>query len=235
MKDLRSLWVPGLVALCLVAIITLPLHAGGAPLVPTTEPPASTPAPTPAPATPQPSEPGQPSAPEPSVPAGVYVNEFMADASRGLENPNQPGEYPDWFELYNAGDTDFSLDGLYLTDTRADPTRYAIPDGLVIPAKGFIVFIADNQSDLGPLHVNFALSRGGEFVGLYDPATESFIDGKSFAQQQTDVSEGRVPDGGVWHVLEQSSPGASNSPEEPEASDAEEGDAEETAPEASDE
>ncbi len=242
MKDLRSLWVPSLIALCLGLIITLPLRAGGAPFdyKPTTEPPVSTPASTPTsdtsettdtsdttdttdtPATTQPAE--------AAVPAGIYVNEFMADANRGHENPDKPGEYPDWFELYNAGDTDFSLDGLYLTDSQAEPTLYAIPDGLIIPAKGFIVFYADNQPELGPLHVNFALGRNGEFIGLYDPATESFIDGKSFSRQQTNVSEGRIPDGGVWNVLERPSPGASNAPEasdtevgETEADDASEG------------
>jgi hypothetical protein len=226
MKDLRSLWVPSLIALSLALIITLPLRAGGAPFnyKPTTEPPA--PASTPTSDTSDTADTAdttdttQPA--EVAVPAGIYVNEFMADANRGLENPDKPGEYPDWFELYNAGDTDFSLDGLYLTDSQAEPTQYAIPDGLVIPAKGFIVFYADSQPELGPLHLNFALGRNGEFIGLYDPATESFIDGKSFSRQQTNVSEGRVPDGGVWNVLERPSPGASNAPE---ASDDEAGDA----------
>jgi hypothetical protein len=203
MNESRSLWVVSLLLLLSMVMFTPPLNAGGAPITPTADPEQPEPPPAqPPPLTPQPSP--------PAAQGTVFINEFMADANRGLEDPDEPGEYPDWFELYNAGATPFSLDGLYLTDTQANPTRYAIPDGLSIPAHGFIVFIADNEAEQGPLHVNFALSRGGEFIGLYDPATDSFIDGKSFAQQATNVSEGRLPNGGVWSVLPQSSPGASN-------------------------
>jgi hypothetical protein len=203
MNKVRFLWVVSLLVLLSLVVYSLPLQAGGAPRTPTpTAEAPEQPTAQPTAATPQPTA--------PVTQAAVFINEFMADANRGLEDPDEPGEYPDWVELYNAGDTDFSLDGLYLTDSQAEPTLYAIPTGLSIPAGGFIVFFADNEPDQGPLHVNFALGRGGEFIGLYDPATESFIDGKSFAQQTTNVSEGRVPDGGIWSVLSQPSPGASN-------------------------
>ena len=34
-------------------------------------------------------------------PANLYINEVMADNKTILEDPDEPGEFPDWFEVYN--------------------------------------------------------------------------------------------------------------------------------------
>jgi hypothetical protein len=34
-------------------------------------------------------------------PAGLVINEFMADNATTIEDPDEPGEYPDWIEIYN--------------------------------------------------------------------------------------------------------------------------------------
>lgn len=36
-------------------------------------------------------------------PLALFINEFMADNETTIEDPNEPGEFPDWLELYNAG------------------------------------------------------------------------------------------------------------------------------------
>ncbi|MBA7617963.1 hypothetical protein ES703_25281 [subsurface metagenome] len=36
-------------------------------------------------------------------PLALFINEFMADNETTTEDPNEPGEFPDWLELYNAG------------------------------------------------------------------------------------------------------------------------------------
>ena len=33
----------------------------------------------------------------------LYLNELMADNDAILEDPDEPGSYPDWIELYNPG------------------------------------------------------------------------------------------------------------------------------------
>lgn len=143
--------------------------------------------------------------------AQLRINEYMAVSNRTLADPQEPGTYPDWVELYNAGATDVSLSGLFLTDDAANPTRFAISTSLSIPAGGFLVFYADNDRSQGALHTNFTLSRNGGFIGLYDGATGTMIDSRTFGSQTSDVSEGRDADGsGNWRFFSQPSPGFSN-------------------------
>ncbi|MBN1362031.1 MAG: hypothetical protein JW993_15655 [Sedimentisphaerales bacterium] len=57
---------------------------------------------------------------------GLVINEFMADNETTIEDPNEPGEYPDWIELYNASNETITLNGLYLTDRLDNPTKWRI-------------------------------------------------------------------------------------------------------------
>lgn len=58
---------------------------------------------------------------------GLVINEIMAANGRTIEDPCEPGEYPDWIELYNASGNDIVLNGLYLTDDVNRPTKWQIP------------------------------------------------------------------------------------------------------------
>ncbi len=62
--------------------------------------------------------------------AGLVINEFMADNETTIEDPNEPGEYPDWIELYNGSDSVVTLNGMYLTDDFGEPTKFQIPAAL---------------------------------------------------------------------------------------------------------
>ncbi|MGC8744086.1 MAG: lamin tail domain-containing protein, partial [Verrucomicrobiia bacterium] len=109
------------------------------------------------------------------------------------------------------------LSGYYLTDTPSNPTQFKIPNGCVIPPKGFLLVWADNKPTTtnlvapAELHVNFALSRNGEAIGLYAP-DGSVVDLVTFGPQTADVSEGRYPDGSSnIRQLQQPTPGTTNS------------------------
>jgi hypothetical protein len=144
--------------------------------------------------------------------ANLRINEFMADNQYTLEDPDEPGEYPDWIELYNAGTSAVSLDGLYLSDDPDKPSRFAITDGLSIPAKGFMLFYADNDSKQGAHHLSFALGRTSGFISLFSSATDRVIDSHSYGVQSTDVSQGRASDGKEpWRFFTSATPGATNS------------------------
>ncbi|HMN27106.1 MAG TPA: lamin tail domain-containing protein [Caldilineaceae bacterium] len=148
----------------------------------------------------------------PNDQANLRINEFMADNQFTLEDPDEPGEYPDWIELYNAGTSAVSLDGLHLSDDPSKPTRYAITTGLSIPAKGFMLFYADNDFRQGPHHLNFALGRNGGFISLFSSATDRLIDSYTYGVQSTDVSQGRATDGnGPWRFFTNTTPSATNS------------------------
>ena len=60
----------------------------------------------------------------------LVINEFMADNETTIEDPNEPGEYPDWIELYNGTDSSVTLNGMYLTDDFGEPTKWQIPVAL---------------------------------------------------------------------------------------------------------
>jgi len=58
---------------------------------------------------------------------GLVINELMADNTSSLEDPCEPGQYPDWIELYNGSSGPVTLNGMYLTDDINDPTKWQIP------------------------------------------------------------------------------------------------------------
>ena len=145
----------------------------------------------------------------------LFINEFMAsnNSASGIHDPN--GGYDDWIEIYNLGDTSVDMAGMYLTDDLTNPTKYHIPTGYssqtTIPARGFLVFWADDETTQGPLHTNFKLSGDGEEIGLYDTDGVTQIDAVVFGAQTADISYGRYPDGEEnWCFFSTATPGAAN-------------------------
>jgi hypothetical protein len=145
--------------------------------------------------------------------AQLFINEFMA--SNDTAYPGPQGDYPDWIEIYNAGDEDVDLSGYYMADDLADPdAMYQIPstypDSVTVPAHGFILFYANKGQESSVLNLNFKLSGGGEQVGLWGP-DQAVIDSITYGDQTTDVSFGRYPDGGAnWEFMPTYTPGATN-------------------------
>ncbi len=142
----------------------------------------------------------------------VAINEFMAQNVGSVQDSH--GDFDDWIELYNNGDSAVNLAGCYLSDDLSDPTKWRIPMGdpavTTIPAHGFLLVWADQEGEQGPLHANFKLSAGGESIGLYD-AQSNLLDSVTFQSQEADVSLGRLPDGAdQWQGLARPTPGKSN-------------------------
>jgi hypothetical protein len=143
----------------------------------------------------------------------VRINEWMADNSSFLPNPTG-GKYDDWFELFNPTDTPADLAGYYLTDNLTNLFQFQVPAGFRVPAHGFLLVWADDNAfantNLTDLHVPFKLDKDGEAIGLFAP-DGSAIDALAFAPQVADVSEGRYPDAGSFHLLMPTpTPGAPN-------------------------
>jgi len=145
--------------------------------------------------------------------AQLYINEFMA--SNDVSYPGPQGDYPDWIEIYNAGDEDVSLAGYYMYDTLDATEAYQIPDmypdSVTVPAGGFIVFYANKGEETSVMNLNFKLSGSGEQIGLWNPALE-LLDGLTYDEQTTDISYGRYPDGtDEWGFMTEITPGSANS------------------------
>jgi len=128
----------------------------------------------------------------------LVINEFVAsnNSDSGISDPE--GDYDDWIEIYNSGDTAIDLGGMYLTDDLDEPTKWQIPEGYpaqtTIGADDYILIWADEDTSDGSLHADFKLSADGEQIGLFDTDGITLIDGITFGEQVTNVSYGRYPD-----------------------------------------
>jgi hypothetical protein len=141
----------------------------------------------------------------------LFINEFMASNKKTIAD--ESGQYPDWVELYNAGDTAVDLRVMYLTDDLSRPMKWTFPD-TVIPAHGHVIVWCDGGYRQGSLHASFKLGAEGEQLGLYSTDGDHlfFVDTLTFGQQRTDTSWGRIPDGGSdWRFLSVPTPGGANS------------------------
>ncbi len=132
----------------------------------------------------------------------VVINEWMADNAgpNGFADPAD-GLFQDWFELFNPNTNAFNLSGYHLTDNLSQPTKWRIPTGTVIPARGFLLVWADNETNQNTglidsdLHAAFQLSAGGEAIGLFAPNGVTPQSAVHFDQQVENVSQGFFPDG----------------------------------------
>ncbi len=151
-------------------------------------------------------------APRPSAGTGrLLINEFMADNDHAFPDPDEPGAYEDWFEVYNPGSEPVDMSGMYISDSLKNPTKWKVPDGVVIPARGYLVFIADVETDQGRLHTSWSLSADGESISIYDPDGKTLIDSITFGPQRTDAAMGRTSDGAAaWSLFVPGTPGAPN-------------------------
>ena len=142
----------------------------------------------------------------------VRINEWMADNGSTLVDPADPA-YEDWIELYNGGTGEVNVSGYTLIDDQGDTNRWAIPDGTVIPAGGFLFIWTDDdaeQTTNGVLHAAFKLDNAGEQIALYTPEGV-LVDAVNFGPQVEDVSEGRFVDGAAQvYSMVVPTPGASN-------------------------
>jgi hypothetical protein len=144
--------------------------------------------------------------------AQLYINELLASNTLTITDDN--GDFDDWIEIYNAGSLPVDLAGYYLTDDAADMVKYQIPTGspllTTVAAHGFLLIWCDDEGAQGPLHTNFKLGAGGEFVGISD-ANQTVLDSLTFGAQNPDISYGRTADGGPnWSLFATPTPEATN-------------------------
>lgn len=142
----------------------------------------------------------------------VIINEFSAANMTTFAANN--GEYEDWIELYNPGPGNVNLSGYHLSDRVNNPTKWVIPNGVTIPAGGFMVFFASDLNGLvaGQYHTSFKITQTDpkEAIVFADP-TGNILDYHDLdVPNQQDHSWCRFPDGGPWQLGTNPTPNASN-------------------------
>lgn len=124
----------------------------------------------------------------------LAINEILASNDNDILDDFD--EADDWIEILNYGPDPIPLGDKFLSDNRAFPNKWQLPDINIMPGE-YLLFWADDDDEQGPFHTNFKLDADGEFIGIFDNASEGFalIDGFDFDAQMTDVAWGRIPDG----------------------------------------
>lgn len=117
--------------------------------------------------------------------ADLRINEWMANPAYG----------PDWFEIHNTGGAVVALGGLHLSDTVSEPTLTRLGALSFIAPGGHVRILADGD-DSGGNHADFKLATAGDTLLLVAADGRTVLDSVTFGVQASDVSQGRLPDGG---------------------------------------
>lgn len=144
--------------------------------------------------------------------AQVIISEFLADNDSGIRD--QDGARSEWLELRNLGEDAVSLNGWFLTDDAAAPTKWRFPEVAIAPNGYLLVWASGKDRTGAELHTNFRLSEQGEYLALLDAQT-NVVDAyaPTYPQQRTDVSYGRdLFDARLTGYFTKPTPGAPNVP-----------------------
>lgn len=141
----------------------------------------------------------------------VMINEFSCSNISTL--PDNFGDTPDWIELYNAGSSSVTLTGYYLSDKKSNPTKWAIPSGVTIPAGGYkLIWASGRNTVVGTnVHANFKLTQTQPEALVFADPSGSIIDSMTLKPTQSNHSRGRTTNGAsTWSVFTTPTPNAAN-------------------------
>ena len=138
----------------------------------------------------------------------LVINELMASNDGTLEDPEEPGEFPDWIEIYNYGTEAITLTGMYLQD---DNNLWQIPAGILIQPSEYVLFWADDDDEQGDFHTTLKLDKTADEITLLSYDGLTIVDTISFSGQISDISYGRYPDAtDDWYTMDDPSPDLAN-------------------------
>lgn len=127
----------------------------------------------------------------------VLINELMADNESVFSDPR--GDFDDWVELVNTGETAVDLSGWGLSDDLDEP-KWTLAEGTTLEPGGHLVLWLDDEVDEGDDHAPFTLDAESDEIALFGPesAGSPLVDGWSFEAVPEDVGLGRFPDGAAF-------------------------------------
>ena len=129
--------------------------------------------------------------------SSIVINELMAKNESTISD--KADEFDDWIELHNLSNAPIDVSGMFLSDELSEPRQWALPEGTIIEANGYLLVWADNDTEQEGLHASFKLSSGGETVYLVasDADGNSLLDTVSFEALGDDQSVGRIDENGT--------------------------------------
>lgn len=136
----------------------------------------------------------------------VNITEYMTSNTRTVTD--QDGNYSDFIELYNYGDSDINLEGCYISDDISNVTKYMFPN-IVIKSKQYLVVYASNKNKYNEseIHTNFKLGNTDNFIVLSN-TDSSLIDKAKIVELNDNISYG-IKDN-KWCFFTSATPGVEN-------------------------
>lgn len=152
-----------------------------------------------------------------SAQAQIVINEF----SCSNYSLNVAGNNEDFVELFNPTAGPVDIGGWHMSDNMANPTKFEIPAGTIVPPNGFLTIICSGSAQDGVLYAggflntNFRIHQcKQESVVLADALggiVESYTYGTDVETNQEDHSWARNTDGTPgWKVCTNPTPNATN-------------------------
>lgn len=138
---------------------------------------------------------------------GLWINEVFTN---NQDTENLPwNESVDFIEFYNSADSDIDFGGYVIKDDKgADDESFTVPDGTVIPSKGFLTYDVVKNDPSGP---SFGLGKSGDWVFVYAPDGTLVAELEIPAFEDDEIlSYGRKTDGGAELVKMEVTKNASN-------------------------
>ncbi|MBO4866563.1 MAG: CotH kinase family protein [Ruminococcus sp.] len=124
--------------------------------------------------------------------SSVTINEVC---SKNTTIAAPDGNFYDWVELYNSGNSAVDLSGWGLSDKATKPFKFKIPNGTKIAAKSYLVIYCDSTAgETNTSIAPFGMSGSGETLTLSD-ANGNAADTLTFGSIASDTSYGQYPDG----------------------------------------
>lgn len=124
----------------------------------------------------------------------LKINEVCASNQSCLSDPN--GNYPDWVELYNAGEQPLDISGYGLSDGKKKLFKMTFPEDTIVPANGYLIVYCDSNAVTAgnALYAPFRISASGETLYLTHP-TMGTLDKVEVPASEPDVTYGRYANG----------------------------------------
>lgn len=143
----------------------------------------------------------------------VVISEFLADNDEGIRD--EDGDREDWIEVFNSGNATANMEGWWLSDDNGNPSKWSFPAVELRPGATLLIWASGkNRAVPGePLHTNFKLSKGGEYLGLYRSVASTGLPevveefSPEYPRQVSDVSYGREMEAVTTTLLTQGDPG----------------------------
>lgn len=141
----------------------------------------------------------------------LLISEVMTVNTSAV--PDENGEFNDYIEIYNSGNSDINLRGVGLSD-RHDKVKFLFPD-YILGAKSFVVVYTSNKNKTDVnnsiFHAKFKLTSLGESIFLFDP-NAYVVDGLKIPPMSSNEAYLLTGDGN-YGVTRNYSPGFDNSEE----------------------